>query len=54
MYQLIIMYYRTIMKLLSIPSIIRLLTLIEHKEDVNDFTDDPSIVKTTSVVLKML
>ena len=40
--------------ILSIPSIIRSLTLTEHKEDVNECTHDPIIVKPTSVVLNML
>ena len=32
--------------ILSIPSIIRSLKLTEHKEDVNECTHDPIIVKT--------
>ena len=40
--------------ILSIPSIIRSLTLTEHKEDVNECTHVPIIVKPTSVVLNML
>ena len=40
--------------ILSKPSITRSLTLIEHKEDVNECTHDHIIVKPTSVVLNML
>ena len=37
--------------ILSIPSIIRSITLTEHKEAVNECTHDLIIVKPTSVVL---
>ena len=48
MYLLIAMCYRMIIlyDILSIPLIIRSLTLTKHKEDGNECTHDPIIVKT--------